>query len=148
MAITPSTVNLIPGIGSDRERFVKYIQSLPRKHKMRLRDKLRDEAYIIVAALAGVTPRKTGAAAGRATGVPMTPKHPGYAMAIGNDPGDTGWQVRYYDHSDKITIGTPMWKPYLRYHEFGIVGNNAGFVRGVWQYHLQKRKTYRKYNKT
>ena len=92
--------------------------------------------------LAAEGPAYTGASAGREDRgrFPVTPRHPAYGMNIGNDPGDSGWQLgqtpRRKGEPVRVYLKNPMWKPYLQYVEFGAVRGQAnlraGFVRATW----------------
>jgi hypothetical protein len=62
------------------------------------------------------TPIDTGAGAGTTQGAKrnMYKSHPGFGMHIGNNPGDTGWQVEKENDVRRWAIVNPMWVPYLR----------------------------------
>lgn len=62
------------------------------------------------------TPKDTGAGAGTIQGSKRSiyKSHPGFGMPIGNNPGDTGWQVTKGNDVRRWGIVNPMWVPYLR----------------------------------
>jgi len=99
-----------------RDRFEKWINKVKQTHKLRIVDILADIGTEAVDTLRKLTPKDTGAAAGAPTGKPMRASHPGRAYAkIGNDPGDTGWQLYHARNSLKFAIINPMWDSYLKF---------------------------------
>ena len=94
-----------------------------------------------------VTPRDTGAAAGYATGKEPPPYHPvsKLGLTIGKEEGQSGWQVVFTQgrgSNAKYALRNPMWEPYLKYHEFGVIANGAtgGMFRVKWNEHLQRTR--------
>lgn len=91
--------------------------------------------------LAEEGPAYTGASSGREDRgqFPIKPSHPAYGLNIGNDPGDSGWQLgqspRRKGELVRVYLKNPMWKPYLQFVDRGIVPGQkapAGFVRDIW----------------
>ena len=144
----------------ERGAFHTYIQQLAEKHKTGIRTQLRNEAEKLVARLAMTTPVDTGAASGRSdrprTGLgggpstPITPKHPAYGMTIGNQPFNSGWQIRFSNTSDTgtitVSIVSPLWEKYVHYLEF-ISERYKHFVLAAWQEHMKERKSFQRKNK-
>jgi hypothetical protein len=116
--------------------FSKHILEVSRKQKKRLEIVWARKLKKLVAELAEATPAYTGAAAGitgnaKVDGIPAW--HPAYGMTIGNQPGDTGWQLKQVERDGRtlFQITNPMWRLYLVYvNSFGI---HAGFVERAWE---------------
>lgn len=79
-------------------------------------DVIERELALTVKELQQLTPKDTGAAAGTTAGSrrPIYKSHPGYGMKIGNDQGDSGWQVYNNRDTRYWAITNPMWVDYLR----------------------------------
>lgn len=98
--------------------------------------------------LATEGPAYTGASSGREERgmFPIKPSHPAYGLNIGNEPGDSGWQLgqtpRRKGEPVRVYLKNPMWKPYLQFVDRGIVPGQkapAGFVRDMWWGVVRKR---------
>lgn len=124
--------NLAP-LASEIESFLRNIV---KKQKQSLPVLWRRKLTVLIRNLAAGTPAYTGAAAGTRMNAKVNeiPKwHPAYGMTIGNDPGDTGWQL-FETKTDKGTtfaIYNPMWIHYLVY--VNAIGQHAGFVDRIWE---------------
>lgn len=113
----------------------KSFDATVRKTMLNLIDKLKEE-----------TPADTGAAANDLSRAvrPIYWSHPAVKMGlpIGDNDGigGSGWQYKEDASSSYKTdfmILNPMWIPYLRLFEYGIVnskekGNIAGYVKRLW----------------
>jgi hypothetical protein len=93
-----------------------------------------EEAYvaemeIMLKQLIDTTPIDTGAAAGVTSNSVGSQKrsyysgHKAQPANIGNNPGDTGWQLEKEGEGKKLklSIVNPQWDSYLKYLELGIV---------------------------
>lgn len=122
---------VLPGGTIRRGRFLDAIHAIKKKHEFRIRDILDDIGNETVAHLQAITPKDTGAAAGTTLGAKrvMYKWHPAFKMGlpIGNEPGDSGWQMTHTKNSNKFAIINPMWDPYLKYVNYGH-GDNNNFV--------------------
>jgi hypothetical protein len=92
------------------------LRKIAKKHELRLVDVITNQLLLTVQDLKDNTPVDTGAGAGdpvRARRA-IYKSHPGFGRKIGNEVGDTGWQL-----SEKVTashwaVVSPMWGAYLR----------------------------------
>jgi hypothetical protein len=113
-----------------------WLRGIVKKQNQSLPTLWRRKLSVLIAQLAAGTPAYTGAAAGtqRNAKVDEIPKwHPAYGMTIGNDPGDSGWQLETVqtDKGTTFYIMNPMWLKYLVY--VNAIGSNAGFVDQIWE---------------
>lgn len=117
-----------------------------RQFKARLEDRARvvkkgkaeyyeKKMHELVRNLRDATPRFTGAASGDPTDIVVPKWHPAYGKIIGNEPGDTGWQLRVATRGSQVVfqVINPMWNLYLKYVEYGTVGISARhFTSDTW----------------
>jgi alpha-glucuronidase len=119
-----------------RKQFHDFVKQIAVRSKKKFTTIYRRKIDALLFKLIAVTPRHTGAAAGEATGTPMPPSHPAFGMTIGNDEGDSGWQLREVTEGKHTVwvIVNPMWLPYLHYLEYGTIRIPAqGFLRSTWE---------------
>lgn len=111
-----------------RGRFAKAIRMMADKHKVRVKALLEEIGDSTVTKLREITPKDTGAAAGTSVGAKRSlanvPWHPAVkrGLDIGNQPGQSGWQMKWINTANKFSIFTPMWDPYLKYVNY-TMGN-------------------------
>ena len=102
-----------------RQAFINAVRAIKEKHEKRVTDILREIGNEAVATLRELTPKDTGAAAGTKSGAKreLYASHPARKLGlnIGNEVGDSGWQMKWVRTSHKFVITTPMWEPYLKY---------------------------------
>lgn len=130
--------------GFRRRDFVTAVRLAMEARGQKMREVLEDIGNETVAHLRAITPKDTGAAAGTTQGAnrPIYKSHPGYRMGIGNEPGDTGWQLKWVNTASKFTIHTPMWDFYLKYVNYE--GKNGNFVETAVREMRTKLKAWRK----
>lgn len=115
--------------------FSKHIMEVNKRYKKRLEYVWRVKINKLLKQLAEESPAYTGASAGTTQNakVDTIPKwHPAYGGNIGNNPGDTGWQLKEVQTKGRtlFQIVNPMWTKYLVYvNAFGI---HQGFVDRIW----------------
>lgn len=92
------------------------LRAVAKKYDVALQEVVRVQMEITIDDLRSTTPVDTGAGAGTINGAKrdMYFSHPGYGMHIGNNPGDTGWQMEKENDVRRWAITNPMWVPYLR----------------------------------
>lgn len=113
-----------------------FLKTIVKKQKQSLTVLWRRKMNVLIQRLADGTPAYTGAAAGitKHAKVDEIPSwHPAYGMTIGNDPGETGWQLLSQTNTKGFSyhIINPMWAPYLVY--VNSIGQHAGFVDQIWE---------------
>ena len=112
---------------------------------------LYHELGLIMEDVAENGPAWTGASAGRPDRARFPgyfPKnHPASGMRIGNEPGDSGWQMlppELHRTLVSLALANPMWEPYLKAVEMAVapaaVRHPGGFVRDAIGHHLQRRR--------
>jgi hypothetical protein len=120
------------------------LMATEQKHVQGLKAVLAQVIDDAIADLRNLTPKDTGAAAGAATGRPMTPSHPGYGLPIGNFEGATGWQPYMSDNGKQWSITNPMWEPYLKYRNY-LGGAGSNFVEVAVQRMRERIRNMRKH---
>jgi hypothetical protein len=87
-----------------------------KKYDTALKDVMQEQVDLTIDELRITTPKDTGAGAGTEQGSkrPIYKSHPGYGKHIGNNPGDTGWQLFKGADTRRWGIINPMWEPYLK----------------------------------
>lgn len=87
-----------------------------KKYDSSLKDVMQEQVDLTIDELRITTPKDTGAGAGTEQGArrAMYKSHPGYGKKIGNNPGDTGWQLYKGNDTRRWGIINPMWEPYLK----------------------------------
>lgn len=153
--IPKATLAVVQGMlnpGRARSRFEAWaIARAADRASTRLRE-MRAELQLILEDVAENGPAWTGASSGRpgrAIFKGFMPKwHPASGMTVGNERGDSGWQIaetaRRAGSTVSVALVNPMWDPYLKYVEAGVapatVHSPGGFVREAWGHHLQRRR--------
>lgn len=109
---------------------------------------MQREAVQIRTDLIEVGPVDTGIARGEASGAPVAPTHKGAGLAIGNEPGESGWQIRPGKQTAteaSISIGSPLWESYLKWVETGWIHARSKkqiparlFLATTWRMHLSR----------
>jgi hypothetical protein len=140
------------GSGGSRQGFAAWLQAVADHYEEQIEAAYVKEMEILLNDIIQHTPIATGAAAGveynlvGQAHVKLTNSHPAYGLDIGNEPGDSGWQLHVEQSKSKLvmSITNPMWEPYLKYLEYGIVTPADGraeshFVQNAWQRHLERR---------
>ncbi len=136
------------------DRFKKHLERVVEERKLSRLKVAHDECDTIVEDLANSGPAWTGASAGRAdrgsVDLVDVPNHPAnrLGLEIGNEPGQSGWQVhetaRTKGTTVKVYISNPMYNEYLKYQDLGIGPHanpeNVGFVRNAFLRHLNRRQ--------
>lgn len=147
------TRTILPrGTGSSRQGFAAWLKDLAEHYEEQVEQTYVREMEILLNDIIQHTPIATGAAAGveynlvGSAHVTLTNGHPAYGLTIGNGPGESGWQLEVEKTKGKLVMSiiNPMWDPYLKYLEFGIVTPADGraeshFVHNAWQRHLARR---------
>ena len=89
-----------------------HLRMVAKRHALNLTDLIEDQMRLTIEELRVTTPKDTGAAAGVEWGKKrnMHKSHPGWGMRIGNEPGDTGWQIMS-NNPQHWAITNPMWVP-------------------------------------
>lgn len=111
---------LLPGQGADlrRQRITKHFQEIAKKHKVRVKTVVEEVMQDTLGLLVQLTPKDTGAAAGTTVGAkrPMYKTHPAFleGRSIGNQLGQSGWQIIHLNNAKKVAIVNPMWEEYLK----------------------------------
>lgn len=129
--------------------FDRAITRIAKAHKKRFIDKYRQRIMALLRELAAATPVDTGAAKGDDTGHKrdIYPSHPAFGMTIGNNIGDSGWQVEEVSDSNgdlvRFRILNPMYEHYLKYIEFGYANQRnhpkRGFIRETFRKFKEKK---------
>lgn len=144
---------IIPrGAGGNRRSLEGFIQSFADHYEKQFEEVYVREMEILLNDIIQHTPIATGAAAGveyNLVGnahVTMTSSHPAYGLAIGNLEGESGWQLSVEQTSNSLTLSiiNPMWEPYLKFLEFGVVTPadpraKPHFVNDAWR-RMQTRR--------
>lgn len=126
----------------------KFIEEIASKQKKKSVVIGRRQALRLLEKLQDATPADTGAAANDASRARrgLYPKHPAFIKGLhigmsSDGEGGSGWQIREdietTRYTSKWVIFNPMWRPYLRFFEYGMAesrefGNIAGFVKRIW----------------
>lgn len=99
-----------------------------KQRKVELLIRVQKELAVLQQDLIDTGPVETGAAVG-STERAVREQRPGdksYGFKIGNDPGDSGWQltgINEWDEDFKVIemgIANPMWDRYYKYVELGF----------------------------
>jgi hypothetical protein len=117
------------GSGVTRRGFDAMIRDIIEYYPKAFEEAYVQEIEIIIKGLIDTTPIDTGAAAGvtsNSVGSKKRNMYAGHAAGnadIGNNPGDTGWQLEVKQTSKmlKMSIVNPQWDSYLKYLELGLV---------------------------
>ncbi len=149
----PQFPSVLPrGTGTSRRGFEAMIRDIAAYYPKAFEEAYIHEINIIIKGLIDTTPIDTGAAAGVTSNSVghqkrnLYPTHKAGSNDIGNNPGDTGWQLEVEQkmQSLKIAIVNPQWDSYLKYLELGIVQPlppaSPHFVYNQWQLHLERRE--------
>lgn len=111
---------LLPGQGDDlrRQRISAHFAQIAKKHKVRVKVVVDEVMKEVLQQLVETTPKDTGAAAGTTVGAkrPLYKTHPAFleGRSIGNQIGQSGWQIINLNNSKKVAIVNPMWDEYLK----------------------------------
>jgi hypothetical protein len=123
--------------------FLQFAKFLAVKHKKRLGLQAHREMRRIQEDIKKLQPKDTGASAGDTSGAKrdIYSSHPAFGLTIGNEIGDSGWQIDQNESAGTIKLRNPMWNKYLKYLEAGTARGhyNSGFVAKAWAKHLQRR---------
>ncbi len=151
--IPAATVAVIQGMknaGRGRSRFESWLSNRAAEHAQTRLQAMREELQLILEYVAENGPNWTGASAGRtnAGSIPVPKWHPAYGLSLGNERGESGWQIaetaRRNGSQVSMSLVNPMWNPYLKIVEAGAapasVHSRGGFVRDAWGHHLQRRR--------
>ncbi len=145
--------SLLPrGIGTNRRGFENFINDLADRYEQAFEEAYVKEAETIILDIIDHTPIATGAAAGTLSNSvgdahkPLKWNHHAKNLTIGNEPGDSGWQMDVDQTGKvlKIAIFNPMWEHYLRYLNAGLVNlvdhrAEPHWVDHAWHRHLARR---------
>lgn len=143
----PKYINVVGDQGNG-QRFYEWVKRVEGRSREHVRLRSVKELRLILKDLKVDSPIYTGAS----TGVPgpfatraRQPSHPAHGMTIGNNIGDSGWQIVYRkinQYAEQVALVNPMWQPYLKYVEKGEAPHQTHkpyFVRMAWERHLLRR---------
>jgi len=129
-----------------RDSFVSFIRSVAERRSEKIMEAANRELMAMVEELRATTPKDTGAAAGTTVGAKRSlyPSHPAsrQGLSIGNEPGDSGWQIYKSGDLKKIAIINPMWETYLKTVNYTSL-THANFLETARRHFLQRIKTMR-----
>lgn len=135
-------MKLIVSVTGDADRYQVLVNRIAEKVKRKADTVYKKQMENLLNELVEATPKWTGASAGEATGIELPRWHPAYkeGLTIGNEPGQSGWQldVREHAYSEELVtfvIKNPMWHFYLKY-----IGIKTGFVQVIYDRNIQKIK--------
>jgi len=125
--------------------FDKALQSVVLRWHKKKEDVYRVKIRKLLKILIRQTPADTGAAKGDTSGArrEVYNSHPAFgAYAIGNEVGESGWQIIEDTHRGgvRLRIVNPMWDFYYKYVEYDSNSAHAGNVRAAVQQFLDDLK--------
>lgn len=128
-------------LGNSRggKSFVQWAQEKSRKWLVSKEELMLKELEMVMSEIIKNSSRWTGASSGEKGSRKVYPSHPAAGMTIGNyfNGGESGWQMgkkKINQYSTQFYIYNPMWQPYLRFVEKGMVPGAQGrdVVRTAW----------------
>lgn len=128
-------------LGNSRggKSFAQWADNYSKKWKKNKSDVMRSELEIVLSEIIKNSSIWTGASSGIRGQHKITASHPAHGMTIGNyfNGGESGWQMgekHINQHRSQFYIYNPMWQPYLRFVEKGMVpgAGGADVVRTAW----------------
>lgn len=144
------------GTGSRRKSFDEYVKTFAKRYKIAYKKVYTKEMGVVLDDVIQHTPIDTGASAGVLDNEVGSEKraiykgHVAFGQNIGNEPGDSGWQMVEKETNDgfKLSIVNPQWNKYLKYVHAGIIPPlppaSPGWVFRAWKRHDYRRDALRK----